>query len=83
MCAEQKRSTAGKMEEEVVIVGAGIAGPATAMALKRIGIEALVLEKSHSKRTTGAALTLFPNAWIALLMHALGISHKLTTLYAP
>ncbi|CAI0442205.1 unnamed protein product [Linum tenue] len=67
--------------EEVVIVGAGIAGLATALALKRVGIRALVLEKAECLRTTGAALNLFPNAWIAL--DALGVSHKLTPLYAP
>ncbi|KAL5753934.1 hypothetical protein ACOSP7_022154 [Xanthoceras sorbifolium] len=68
-------------EEEVVIVGAGIAGLATAVALKRLGIRALVLERSEGLRATGASLTLFPNAWLAL--DALGVSHKLTSLYAP
>ncbi|KAK9271786.1 hypothetical protein L1049_002150 [Liquidambar formosana] len=70
----------GMIEEEVVIVGAGIAGLATALALKRVGIRALVLEKADGLRTTGAALSLFPNAWLAL--DALGISHKLTSIYA-
>ncbi|XP_004288322.1 PREDICTED: zeaxanthin epoxidase, chloroplastic-like [Fragaria vesca subsp. vesca] len=70
----------GTTVEDVVIVGAGIAGLATAVALKRAGIEALVLEKSEGLRTTGAALTLFPNAWIAL--DALGVSHKLAS-YTP
>ncbi|CAL1373972.1 unnamed protein product [Linum trigynum] len=67
--------------EEVVIVGAGIAGLATALALQRVGIRALVLEKAECLRTTGSALNLFPNAWIAL--DALGVSHKLTPLYRP
>ncbi|KAM1101086.1 hypothetical protein ACFX13_007612 [Malus domestica] len=67
--------------EDVVIVGAGIAGLATAVALKRAGVEALVLEKSDGLRATGAALTLFPNAWCAL--DALGVSQHLTSLYAP
>ncbi|PSS21561.1 FAD-dependent urate hydroxylase [Actinidia chinensis var. chinensis] len=67
--------------EDVVIVGAGIAGLATAVALKRVGIEALVLERSEGLRATGAALTLFPNAWRAL--EALGIAHKLTSVYHP
>ncbi|XP_015581418.1 monooxygenase 2 isoform X2 [Ricinus communis] len=67
--------------EDAVIVGAGIAGLATAVALKRVGIRALVLERSDTLRTTGAALTLFPNAWLAL--DALGVSHKLTSLYSP
>ncbi|KAL9459379.1 hypothetical protein AB3S75_002723 [Citrus x aurantiifolia] len=69
------------VEEDVVIIGAGIAGLATAVALRRLGIKALVLEKSDGLRATGAALTLFPNAWLAL--DALGVSHKLTSVYAP
>ena len=54
---------------------------ATAVALKRVGIGALVLEKSEGLRATGGALGLQPNAWLAL--DALGVSHKLTTTYAP
>ena len=65
----------------MVIVGAGIAGLATTMALKRVGVGALVLEKSEGLRATGGALGLQPNAWLAL--DALGVSHKLTTTYAP
>ncbi|KAK3431604.1 hypothetical protein EUGRSUZ_E03412 [Eucalyptus grandis] len=67
--------------EEVVIVGAGIAGLATAVALKKVGVRALVLERSKELRTTGAALGLFANAWVAL--DALGVSDKLAALYAP
>lgn len=67
--------------EDVVIVGAGIAGLATAVALKRAGVEALVLERSEGLRATGAALTLSRNAWVAL--DALGISQNLAPLYAP
>nr|XP_048335583.1 monooxygenase 2-like [Ziziphus jujuba var. spinosa] len=69
-----------EMVEDVVIVGAGIAGLATAVALKRAGIRSLVLEKAEELRTTGSALTLLPNAWLAL--DTLGVSHKLTSLYA-
>ncbi|XP_062014654.1 monooxygenase 2-like isoform X2 [Rosa rugosa] len=70
----------GTSVEDVVIVGGGIAGLATAVALKRAGIEALVLERSEGLRATGAALGLFPNAWCAL--DALGVSHKLAS-YTP
>lgn len=51
--------------EDVVIIGAGIAGLATAVAFKRVGVRSLILEKSQ---TTGAALSLFPNAWLALML---------------
>ncbi|KAL6007782.1 hypothetical protein ACLOJK_033284 [Asimina triloba] len=71
------------MEEDcecgVVIVGGGIAGLATALALKRVGVASLVLERSAELRATGAALTLFPNAWRAL--DALGVARKLTSVY--
>ena len=70
-----------EMMEDVVIVGAGIAGLATALALKRVGVKALVLEKHDALRATGAALGLFPNAWLAL--DALGVSQKLTSSYTP
>ncbi|PRQ49231.1 putative FAD-dependent urate hydroxylase [Rosa chinensis] len=70
----------GTSVEDVVIVGGGIAGLGTAVALKRAGIEALVLERSEGLRTTGAALSLFSNAWCAL--DALGVSHKLAS-YTP
>ncbi|MCL7030509.1 hypothetical protein MKW94_003236 [Papaver nudicaule] len=69
------------MKEEVVIVGGGIAGLATALALKRVGVKSLVLERSNELRVTGAALTLFSNAWIAL--ESLGVAHKLTSAYKP
>ncbi|KAJ9170254.1 hypothetical protein P3X46_018376 [Hevea brasiliensis] len=58
-----------------------LAGLATGVAFKRVGVQALILERSETLRTTGAALGLLPNAWLAL--DALGISHKLTSRYAP
>ena len=50
-----------------LIVGAGIGGLATAIALKRAGWEARVFERAASPRELGFALLLAPNA-----MHALG-----------
>ncbi|KAI3966609.1 hypothetical protein MKX01_011407 [Papaver californicum] len=54
------------MKEEVVIVGGGVAGLATAVALNRVGVRSLVLEKANELRVSGPGLTLFSNAWIAL-----------------
>ncbi|KAJ8648032.1 hypothetical protein MRB53_001055 [Persea americana] len=58
--------------EDVVIVGAGIAGLATALGLHRIGLRSLVLESSDRLRVNGYAITTWTNAWKAL--DALGMS---------
>lgn len=52
-----------KVVHEVVIVGAGIAGLATTLALNKTGIQIIVLEKAHELCATGAAIPLSPNAW--------------------
>ncbi|KAL5214278.1 hypothetical protein ABZP36_003430 [Zizania latifolia] len=73
------------VEVEAVIVGAGIAGLATALALRRAGVAGtggggvVVLERHAGLRAAGAALTIFPNGWFAL--HALGVAHKLISRY--
>ncbi|KAK3412745.1 hypothetical protein EUGRSUZ_I01443 [Eucalyptus grandis] len=61
--------------EDIVIVGAGIAGLTTALGLHRLGIRSLVLESSDGLRTTGFAFTTWTNAWRAL--DALGIGEPL------
>ena len=47
-----------------LIIGAGIAGPATAMALQRVGITATVYE-AHPRTgaEVGSYLTVTPTAW--------------------
>ncbi|KAK6946449.1 FAD-binding domain [Dillenia turbinata] len=61
--------------EDIVIVGAGIAGLATAVALHRMGYKGLVLESSPSLRVTGFAFLTWTNAWKAL--DAIGIGDSL------
>ncbi|KAH7850348.1 hypothetical protein Vadar_031430 [Vaccinium darrowii] len=68
-----------EMEEDIVIVGGGIAGLTTALGLHRLGLRSLVLESSESLRTTGFALSLWTNAWRAL--DALGIGNSLREHY--
>ncbi|KAK7824495.1 monooxygenase 2 [Quercus suber] len=65
------------MEEaqDIVIVGAGIAGLTTSLGLHRLGIRGLVLESSDSLRVTGFGLTTWTNAWKAL--DAVGIGDSL------
>lgn len=51
----------------VVIIGAGIAGLAAAVALRRAGVaDVVVLEAGPALRTEGLALSLWANAWRAL-----------------
>ncbi|PIN02865.1 3-hydroxybenzoate 6-monooxygenase [Handroanthus impetiginosus] len=61
--------------EDVVIIGAGIAGLATSLGLHRLGIRSLVLESADSLRTTGFGLSLWTNAWKAV--DAIGIGEIL------
>ncbi|RHN82563.1 putative FAD-binding domain, FAD/NAD(P)-binding domain-containing protein [Medicago truncatula] len=70
-------------EEDVVIVGAGIAGLATALGLHRLGVRSLVLESSDSLRVTGFALGIWENAWKALDAVGVGdiLRHKHIHLY--
>lgn len=50
----------------VVIIGAGIGGLAAAVALRRIGVETLVVEQVASIREVGAGLSIWSNAVNAL-----------------
>nr|GEW96919.1 putative FAD/NAD(P)-binding domain protein [Tanacetum cinerariifolium] len=62
--------------DEVVIIGAGICGLATALALHRKGIKSVVFEKSDSLRNiTGAAIGIWQNGWRAL--DQLGVANTL------
>ncbi|XP_058777224.1 monooxygenase 1-like isoform X1 [Vicia villosa] len=54
------------IDNEIVIVGGGICGLATALALHRKKIKSLVLEKSDELRATGAAIIVQANGWHAL-----------------
>ncbi|KAH7690023.1 Kynurenine 3-monooxygenase and related flavoprotein monooxygenases protein [Dioscorea alata] len=61
--------------EDIVIVGAGLAGLATALGLHRKGVRSVVLESSEVLRAAGFAFTTWTNAWKAL--DALGIGDEL------
>ncbi|XP_043711237.1 monooxygenase 1-like [Telopea speciosissima] len=62
-------------EKPIVIVGGGICGLATALALHRKGIRSKVLEKAETLRTEGGGIGIQPNAWRAL--DQLGVGHHL------
>ncbi|KAK6159596.1 hypothetical protein DH2020_006910 [Rehmannia glutinosa] len=61
--------------EDIVIVGAGIAGLTTSVGLHRLGIRSLVLESADTLRTYGYAFALWTNAWKAL--DAIGVGETL------
>lgn len=65
-------------EREIVILGAGICGLATALALHRKGIPSLVLERSEILRETGAGIGILDNGWRALDQLGVGavLRHK-------
>ncbi|ESQ55904.1 hypothetical protein EUTSA_v10025403mg [Eutrema salsugineum] len=64
------------MEEiGIVIVGGGIAGLATSLALHRKGIKSVVLERAEKVRSEGAGIGTLTNGWRAL--DQLGVSHRL------
>ncbi|XP_058075839.1 monooxygenase 1-like [Magnolia sinica] len=53
-------------DNDIIIIGAGICGLATALALHRKGIGSLVLERADSLRASGAAIGIHTNGWCAL-----------------
>ncbi|KAI8474171.1 MAG: hypothetical protein J3K34DRAFT_518475 [Monoraphidium minutum] len=59
----------------IVVAGAGIGGLAAALALHRVGLTPLVLERAPELRGGGAAIALWANAWRAL--DALGVAEEL------
>jgi 2-polyprenyl-6-methoxyphenol hydroxylase-like FAD-dependent oxidoreductase len=66
---------------KILIIGGGIAGLATAIALRRQGIDAQVYERAAELREVGAGLSLWRNALVAL--DALGVGDACRALSAP
>ncbi len=72
-----------------VIVGGGVAGPATALALHHVGIEAVVLERRSDRNPSeGSYFTIAPNGLDALhllraldLARAVGFPSRANTMY--
>lgn len=59
------------MSQQILVVGAGIAGLATAVALQRAGRTVTVVEE-RSDTSTGAGISIWPNALAALDVIGLG-----------
>ncbi|KAG8080513.1 hypothetical protein GUJ93_ZPchr0007g3246 [Zizania palustris] len=73
--ASPARRSEAVQREDIVIVGAGVAGLATAVSLRRLGVGATVLEQGTSLRAGGTSLTLFKNGWRVL--DAIGVADEL------
>lgn len=69
------------MTRSAIVVGAGIAGLATAIGLRRVGWNVLVLERYREVRPIGAGLSLAPNALRAL--DAIGVGSQVRTVGVP
>ncbi|XP_047315685.1 monooxygenase 1-like [Impatiens glandulifera] len=67
----------GAEEHQIVIVGGGISGLATALALHRKGIKSVVLERGDSLRDEGGAIGILANGWRALDQLGLSVSDYL------
>ena len=65
----------------VCIVGGGIGGLATALALQRRGIKALVFERTQQFREVGSGLILAGNA--VRVLQKLGLADVLQSIAAP
>jgi len=63
---------AGTSDAEILIVGAGIAGLSAAIALDRIGIGVQIVERATALTQAGTALSLWPNALVALQQIGMG-----------
>lgn len=66
---------------KALIVGAGIGGLTTAIALRRVGVEAVVLERAAELREAGAGLLLGANA--VKVLDRLGLGEAVRSIGAP
>lgn len=64
-----------------LVIGGGIGGLATAIALRRVGVEATVFEQAEGPHAGGAGLTLWTNATRVLRM--LGLADEVRSVSAP
>ena len=66
---------------QISIIGAGVAGLASAIALKQQGVEVQVFERAKAQQHLGAGIVLWPNA--IFVLDALGLSPQVFKVSAP
>src|SRR5579885_2480751 len=66
---------------KALIIGGGIGGLTAALALRHVGIDVTVFERSHTAREQGAGLTLWLNA--VRLLQKLGLEEALREIGMP
>src|SRR6266852_2787146 len=80
-CRTGKRELMEKHSLQVSIIGGGIGGLATALALQRQSIQVTLFERNPELREIGAGLTLWANG--VQVLRKLGLANALAKLSAP
>lgn len=70
-------------QQRAVVIGAGPAGLATAIALRKAGVDTVVYERATDLRKEGTGLTLWPNGLAALDAFGAGAAARGAALAAP
>src|SRR5262245_33275633 len=81
MVSDYRPTAATGTAMRALVIGGGIGGLATAIALRHVGIDVTVFEQAPALRESGAGLTLWSNATRALRVW--GLEKPLAAISAP
>src|SRR5579859_3549959 len=76
-------SSGGRLVKRVAIIGGGIGGHTTAIALRKIGFEVDVYERATELKEVGSGMSLWPNAVRSLNQIDPGVLARLATRGSP
>lgn len=71
----------GEDDMDIAILGGGVAGVSSAIALKQRGFNVTVYERQHRPATIGAGIVVWPNA--AFVLEQLGVLDEITAAAGP